>query len=69
MTLSERQSQILYWMARGRSRRAISRELGISVRTVDEYLSRMRRKTDLTLLEFYLEHQSEVDACAGYDCP
>lgn len=44
--LTERQSEVLFYMLRGKSNKKISQILCISARTVEEYIEQMRHKFD-----------------------
>jgi DNA-binding NarL/FixJ family response regulator len=46
-TLSPRQRQVLYYIARGEGRKAIALKLGLSAKTVDAYRSQLMRKLDI----------------------
>ncbi|MBI1391681.1 MAG: LuxR family transcriptional regulator [Alphaproteobacteria bacterium] len=48
VSLSDREQQILGWMARGRSNAAIAETVGISPNTVDTYVRRIYEKLDVT---------------------
>ncbi|MEM1397610.1 MAG: LuxR family transcriptional regulator [Pseudomonadota bacterium] len=47
ISLSERESQILRWVARGKSNASVSQILGISPNTVDTYMRRIYDKLDV----------------------
>jgi LuxR family quorum-sensing system transcriptional regulator CciR len=46
--LSNRELDVLHWMAQGRSNPAIARELGLSHETVDTYIRRLFAKLNVS---------------------
>lgn len=46
-TLSPRQRQVLYYIARGEGRQTIALKLGLSAKTVDAYRAQLMRKLDI----------------------
>ncbi|RMF22076.1 MAG: DNA-binding response regulator [Cyanobacteria bacterium J083] len=61
ITLTEREEQVLQLLIRGLSNSAIGKELHLSPRTIEKYVTNLLRKTDTTnrveLVRFALEHQ------------